>query len=117
MLADRAQVPGIRALASDMAMREDFDLDTIEDIRLAVEEALAILIANGDPDGELACRMFITRTRVELSASVRVRAGRQPTVEPLSLRILRRLSDLADFWTTPGKGDELFHVQLTKSIA
>lgn len=116
MLADKNRVPGVRALASDIAMREDFDLDTIEDLRLAVEEALAILIANADPDGTLVCRLLICRPHVEISASVRMRTGRQPTVGPMSLRILRTLSDLTDFWTTGVDGSRMFHVQLTRSI-
>ena len=43
------QLPAVRAMAGDLAMRMDFDLDSVEDLRLAVDEACATLstIARG----------------------------------------------------------------------
>jgi serine/threonine-protein kinase RsbW len=113
MLGDKDQVGAVRALAADMALRADFDLDTIEDIRLAVEEACATMVANTHPVGELVCRLLISPSTVEIAASVPVPDGRRPTVGQFSLRVLRTLSDSVDFWTTRN-GD--FHVQLTKSV-
>jgi serine/threonine-protein kinase RsbW len=37
------QLPAVRAMAGDLAMRMDFDLDAVEDLRLAVDEACATL--------------------------------------------------------------------------
>ena len=44
------QLPAVRAMAGDLAMRMDYDLDAVEDLRLAVDEACATLaaIAAGD---------------------------------------------------------------------
>ena len=44
------QLPAVRAMAADLAMRMDYDLDSVEDLRLAVDEACATLaqIAAGD---------------------------------------------------------------------
>lgn len=109
------RVPGIRAMAADMAMREDFDLDSISDLRLAVEEACATVLANADPESVLVCRMLVSPAEVEVSAHVTLPNGRDPTVGPLSLRILRTLSDSVDYWTSNTNGQRLFHVQLTKA--
>ena len=37
------QLPAVRAMAGDLAMRMDYDLDSVEDLRLAVDEACATL--------------------------------------------------------------------------
>ncbi|HEX3591158.1 MAG TPA: ATP-binding protein [Pseudonocardiaceae bacterium] len=115
MLAAGQSVPGIRALAADMAMHEDFDLDAISDVRLAVEEACATVLANADPAGLLVCRVLVSATDLEISAFVTLADGREPSVGPLSLRILRTLSDSVDYWTSTADGRRLFHVALTKS--
>ena len=38
------QVPLLRSVAADVAIRNDFDLDAIEDLRMAVDEAAALLV-------------------------------------------------------------------------
>lgn len=116
MLARGDRVPGIRALAADMAMHEDFDLDAISDLRLAVEEACATVLANADPDTTLVCRLLVSSAEVEISAFVTLLDGVDPTVGPLSLRILRTLSDSVDYWTTRTANSRRFHVQLIRSI-
>lgn len=116
MLADKDQVPVIRALAADLAIRQDLDLDTVDDLRLAVEEACAAVTACADQDDVLVCRLMVTSTVVEITASVRVPTGRQPVVGPFSLRILRTLSDTVDFWTTGSGAQRYFHARLTKSV-
>jgi serine/threonine-protein kinase RsbW len=42
--ATAALIPTIRAVASDLAARADFDLDAISDLRMAVDEACATLV-------------------------------------------------------------------------
>lgn len=114
-LARHSGVPGLRALAADMAMRADFDLDTIADLRLAVEEACATVLANTDSDSILVCRMLISAAEVRITASVQLPDGWEPVVGPLSLRILRTLSESVDCWTNGSDSQRMFHVQLTKS--
>lgn len=118
MLATVDQVTAVRGLAADLARRADYDLDTIEDVRLAVEEACASIVANAARDGVLICRLLISSSAVEVSAMVPLPDGRRPTVGPFSLRVLRTLADSVDFWTT-GNGDDVrrFHVQFTKSVS
>lgn len=117
MLASRERVPGIRAMAADMAMREDFDLDAISDVRLAVEEACATVLANAEPESVLSCRLLVSTKLLEINASAPLPDGQEPEVGSLSLRILRTLADSVDYWTTTDTagGERQFHVQLTKS--
>ncbi|HEX4702532.1 MAG TPA: ATP-binding protein [Pseudonocardiaceae bacterium] len=115
MLATGERVPGVRALAADMAMREDFDLDAIADLRLAVEEACATVLANAEPDSTMVCRLLVSTELLEINTSATLRPGLQPSVGSMSLRILRTLADTVDTWTSTSNGRRLFHVQLTKS--
>src|ERR1700754_4413979 len=48
-------IPTVRAVASDLAGRADFDLDAISDLRMAVDEACATLVALSPDDGLLCC--------------------------------------------------------------
>lgn len=98
-----------------MAMRADFDLDTIDDVRLAVEEACATVLANTDSASELVCRILISVHEVQITASVQLPQGWEPVVGPLSLRILRTLSQTVDCWTNGTEEQRMFHVQLTKT--
>src|SRR3954470_9622509 len=41
-------LPAVRAMAGDLAMRMDYDLDSVEDLRLAVDEACATLVLVAD---------------------------------------------------------------------
>ncbi len=116
MLARGDQVRGIRALAADLAMHEDFDLDAISDLRLAVEEACATVLANADPDSMLVCRLLVTAAELDITAFVTVADGVDPSVGALSLRILRTLSDSVDYWTTKFGSRRRFHVQLTRAV-
>ena len=50
---DATQLPAVRAMAGDLAMRMDYDLDAVEDLRLAVDEACATLSAIVDEDRRL----------------------------------------------------------------
>jgi serine/threonine-protein kinase RsbW len=115
MLASRERVPGVRALAADMAMREDFDLDAIADLRLAVEEACATVLANAEPESTLICRLLVSADLLEINASATLRSGSDPEVGSMSLRILRTLADSVNCWTSTTNGQRQFHVQLTKS--
>lgn len=110
------RVPGVRALAAEMAMRADLDLDTIANVQLAVEEACATVLANADPDGHLLCRLLVSPTEMNISACVVVSSDRELSVGQLSLRILRALSDTVDYWSSKADDVRRFHVELAKSF-
>lgn len=116
VLADRESVPGVRTLAADMAMRKDFDLDAIEDLRLAVDEACALLITNCAENATLTCRLLVSPERVELSAFTALGDGLDPVIGPLSLRILQTLADSFDHWTTAEKDHRVFHVRFATTL-
>lgn len=115
MLPRANLLPGIRAMAAEMAMRADHDLDSISDLRLAVEEACATMAANADPERTLTCRMLVGPSRTEIIMYVTL-PGRRPAVSALALRLLRTLCDTVDYWTSVENAHELLHVHLIRTL-
>ena len=64
------QLPAVRAMAGDLAMRMDYDLDAVEDLRLAVDEACATLALVADGDAPLTVVFETTRTGLHIDAWV-----------------------------------------------
>lgn len=114
MLAAGARLSSVRALAADVALREDFDLDAVSDLRLAVDEACATVLARAKPDGTLVCRLLVTPRVVEISATAPSDDGRPPAVDSMGWLMLRTLTDAAHCWTTESDGVRLIHVRIVK---
>ncbi|MPQ96976.1 ATP-binding protein [Modestobacter sp. I12A-02628] len=64
------QLPAVRAMAGDLAMRMDFDLDAVEDLRLAVDEACATLATVAADDAPLTVVFEATRSGLHIEAWV-----------------------------------------------
>ena len=77
--ASAALIPTIRAVASDLAARADFDLDAIADLRMAVDEACATLVDIAAPSATLRCTFLVHHERIEVHAEVE-------NAEPLAVR-------------------------------
>jgi serine/threonine-protein kinase RsbW len=97
MLAVRDHVPGLRALVAERAMRVDHDLDFIDDVRLAVDEVCALMLANCTPKDVLTLRLVVDGDQVRLDAWVPTRLTGEPVVIGLSLRVLEALADALDY--------------------
>jgi serine/threonine-protein kinase RsbW len=65
-----SQLPAVRAMAADLAMRMDYDLDAVEDLRLAVDEACATLTLVADGDSPLTVVFETTRAGLHIEAWV-----------------------------------------------
>jgi serine/threonine-protein kinase RsbW len=68
--ADSAYVAVLRMATAGLAARLDFTLDDIEDLRMAVGEASAMLLDRARPGGRLVARYRLTPGRVEVQVSV-----------------------------------------------
>jgi len=64
------QLPAVRAMTGDLAMRMDFDLDAVEDLRLAVDEACAILASVALGDSPLTVVFEATRESLRIDSWV-----------------------------------------------
>ena len=64
------QLPAVRAMAGDLAIRMDYDLDAVEDLRLAVDEACATLTQIATGDAPLTVIFETTRAGLHIEAWV-----------------------------------------------
>lgn len=65
-----ALVATIRTIAADLGGRADFDLDAISDLRMAVDEACATLIALADPSEPMRCLFSPAVDHIRVQVSV-----------------------------------------------
>jgi serine/threonine-protein kinase RsbW len=92
--ARAALIPTVRAVASDLAGRADFDLDAISDLRMAVDEACTTLVGMAVEDGMLSCAFQLTPERIEVTVSIGSPApGAQVRTDSFGWRVLQTLAD------------------------
>lgn len=91
--ADPAQLAVMRAVVGDLAMRADFDVDSIADMRLAVDEVCSSLIRLADPPSKLVCRFHTGDDELSVAAEVRSADGLEPRKDTFSWRVLSALAD------------------------
>jgi serine/threonine-protein kinase RsbW len=90
----------LRSVAASVAARLDFPYDTIDDLRLAVDEACAQLLSVGSGASALTLRMTPTEEGLELMASIDAEGVDWPppdAEESLPWRLMSALADVARF--------------------
>lgn len=91
--ASAALIPTVRAVASDLAARADFDLDAISDLRMAVDEACATLVGLAVPGSALRCTFDVRGERIDVSAEVRAQPDASLPTDSFGWRVLQTLAD------------------------
>lgn len=74
--ADSAYVAVLRMTTAAIAARLDFTLDDIEDLRMAVGEACAIVLPQVEPGSDLVCEFFMKPGELTIQVGV---PSHQPT--------------------------------------
>ena len=87
------QLPAVRAMTGDLAMRMDFDLDAVEDLRLAVDEACATLAAIALGDAPLTVVFEATRDSLKIDAWVPTAPGTDVPRDGFGWAVLQTLVD------------------------
>jgi len=101
--ASAALIPTIRAVASDLAARADFDLDAISDLRMAVDEACATLVDVAAPSSSLHCTFLVHPERIEVHAQVQTKhADSIVSTDTFGWRVLQTLADEVTVHHDPG---------------
>ena len=107
--ADGAYVSVLRTMTAGLAARLDFTVDDIEDLRIAVGEACALVLPEAAPGGSLEAEF--RQTPGTLTVSVRVETGKraEPDYESFAWQVLSTLADEAT-----AQADE-HHLEITFS--
>lgn len=101
--ASAALIPTIRAVASDLAARADFDLDAIADLRMAVDEVCATLVDVAAPSATLRCTFLVHHERIEVHAEVQAdRSDAVLSTDTFGWRVLQTLADKVSVHHAPG---------------
>jgi serine/threonine-protein kinase RsbW len=90
------QLPAVRAMAGDLAMRMDFDLDAVEDLRLAVDEACATLASVARGDEPLTVVFEATRESLRIDAWVPTEDGVDVPRDGFGWAVLQTLVDTVE---------------------
>ena len=111
--ADSAYLAVLRTTAAGLAARLDFTLDDIEDLRMAVGEASALVFPEADPGADATCEFFMRPG--QLTVSVGVPATRPPALDEDSFawQVLTTLADKAAADSTANR----FGITLTMESA
>jgi serine/threonine-protein kinase RsbW len=110
-------LPIIRSLAASIAMRADFDLDSIADLRLAVDEACSTLITQGAPNSTLRCNFVVKSDEIRFVVTVPSTNDTKPSSDSFGWRVLTTLTDHTATWVDgPDQPDSphLVHIELAK---
>jgi serine/threonine-protein kinase RsbW len=84
----------LRTATAGLAARLQFTLDEIEDLRIAVDEACAMLLPLAIPNAELSCRFTVTDAALLVETSVpTMSSGPRLPAESFSWQVLSALAD------------------------
>jgi serine/threonine-protein kinase RsbW len=108
------QLPIIRSLAATVAIRADFDLDSIADLKLAVDEACSTLITRAIPGSGLTCRFLLRDDEIRFVGMATSASEAEPRRDSFGWRVLTTLTDEASAWVKPNESGHVLHIEIIK---
>lgn len=109
--ADGAYLSVLRTATAGLAARLDFTLDEIEDLRIAVDEACAMLLAQAVPGTDLECEFVLRPGEIAVRVSVSTVDGNEPDRDTFAWTVLTALAGNVDARTSD---DGRVAIMLTK---
>lgn len=94
--ADTANVALARTVAAAMSARVDLPIDQLEDVRLAVDEAVSQVIADATPGSDVTCAFTVDGTELGIVVSGDSATGSVPATDTFSWTVLRALVDTVE---------------------
>ena len=86
----------LRTATAGLAARLDFTLDEIEDLRIAVDEACAMLLSQAVPGADLECDFSLRGNSMRVSVSVLTLDGQEPSRDTFAWTVLSALAGDVD---------------------
>lgn len=96
--ANLVHLPIVRAVAVNIAMRADFDVDAISDLELAVDEACSSLITHAVTGSVLSCRFTIGADDIMFTVTITSSEDVSPSESTFGWRVLTTLTDGVSSW-------------------
>jgi serine/threonine-protein kinase RsbW len=101
--AEGAYLSVLRTATAGLASRLDFTIDEIEDLRIAVDEACAMLLPHALPGAEVSCEFDLDDAAIKVSVSVLTSDGQQPSRDTFAWTVLSALAGEVDSSATPDR--------------
>jgi serine/threonine-protein kinase RsbW len=101
--ADSAYVAVLRTTSAGLAARLDFTIDEIEDLRMAVGEASALVLDAAGDGSDLHCRFYLDPGRLTVSVGVDAAHATTPDTESFAWQVLTTLADEATTSVSDGR--------------
>jgi serine/threonine-protein kinase RsbW len=109
--ASSAYLSVLRTATAGLAARLQFTLDEIEDLRIAVDEACAMLLADGESEEhDLTCRFELATDLITVTVSVSAGSPSLPSRDTFAWQVLTALAGAVDASVV----DDQLTIQLTK---
>ncbi len=86
----------LRTATAGLASRLDFTIDDIEDLRIAVDEACAMLLTQAVPGADLDCTFELTADTIAVSVAVLTLDGEEPSRDTFAWTVLTALAGEVD---------------------
>jgi serine/threonine-protein kinase RsbW len=86
----------LRTATASLASRLDFTIDDIEDLRIAVDEACAMLLVQAVPGAELECSFLLTEASIRVDVTVPTLDGEEPSRDTFAWTVLTALAGEVD---------------------
>jgi serine/threonine-protein kinase RsbW len=102
MPADGAYLSVLRTATAGLAARLDFTLDDIEDMRIAVDEACAMLLSQAIPGSSLECSFTLSPDDMTISVAVPSLNPRPPSGDTFAWTVLSALAGSVEAQVGPG---------------
>ena len=102
MPAEGAYLSVLRTATAGLAARLDFTLDEIEDLRIAVDEACAMLLGQVVPGTGLDCTFTLGRDLMTISVSVLSQTAKPPASDTFAWTVLSALAGSVEARVGPG---------------
>ena len=109
--ADGAYVSVLRTMTAGLAARLDFTVDDIEDLRIAVGEACAVVLPEAAPGGDLSADFRLEPGLLTVSVSVPTEDPRAPDYDSFAWQVLSTLTLAANATTDTDRFQVVFSVE------
>ena len=107
--ADSAYVSVLRTTTAGLAARLDFPIDDIEDLRIAVGEASAMVLPEAGEGSDLLCLFFLAPGQLTVQVEVTSTHPVDPDYDSFAWQVLSTLATSAEATSDEGR----FSVSLT----
>ena len=101
--ADSAYVSVLRTTTAGLAARLDFPIDDIEDLRIAVGEASAMVLPEAAPDTDLTCRFYLSAGALTVEVGVEAADPVHPDYDSFAWQVLSTLATRAEAESSDGR--------------